>query len=77
MNLPGRLDDEKLDKPTWRPFAQSLKQTAGRKDDDLVVFNFKPLINKVVSLITIPFHWVSASKLVSLQAGIRINFVIT
>ena len=55
---------------------KSLKQTSGRQDDDLVVFGLKPLINKVVSLMTFPFHWVSACKLVSLQSGIHINFVI-
>ena len=34
MNLPRTLDNKKLDKPTWGPIAQSLKQTAGRQDDD-------------------------------------------
>ena len=75
MNLPRTLDNEKLDNPTQGPFSQSLKQTAGRQDDDLVVFGLKPFINKVVSLMTFPFHWVSACKLVSLQAGIHIIFV--
>ena len=56
MNLPRTLDNEKLDKPTLGPFAQSLKQTAGRQDDDFVVFGLKPLINKVVYLMTFPFH---------------------
>ena len=55
---------------------QSLKQTSGRQDYDWVVFGLKPLINKVVSLMTFPFHWVSACKLVSLQAEFHINFVI-
>ena len=75
MNLPRTLDNEKLDKPTSGPIPQSLKQTAGRQDDDLVVFSLKPLINKVVSLMPFPFHRVSACMLVSLQAGIHINFV--
>ena len=75
MDLPRTLDNEKLDKPTWGPIPQSLKQTAGRHDDDLVVFGLKPLINKIVSLMPFPFHWVSASRLVPLQAGIHINFV--
>ena len=75
MNLPRTLDNEKLDKPTSGPIPQSLKQTAGRQDDDLVVFSLKPLINKVVSLMPFPFHWVSACRLVSLQAGIHTNFV--
>ena len=52
-----------------------LKRTVGRQDDDLVVFSLKPLINKVVSLMPFPFHWVSACRLVSLQAGIHIIFV--
>ena len=43
---------------------QSLKQTSGRQDDDLVVFGLKPLINKFVSLVTFPFHWVSACNLI-------------
>ena len=64
MNLPRMLDNEKLNKPTSGSFAQSLKQTAGRQDDNFVVFGLKPLINKVVSLMTFPFHWVSACKLV-------------
>ena len=34
MNLPRTLDNEKLDKPTSGHIAQSLKQTAGRQDDD-------------------------------------------
>ena len=34
MNLPRMLDNEKLDKPTSGPIPQSLKQTAGRQDDD-------------------------------------------
>ena len=76
MNLPKTLDIEKLDKPTKMPFPQLIKHTAGRQDDDLVVFGLKPLINKVVSLMIFPFHWVSACKLFSLQAGIDINFVI-
>ena len=59
MNLPRTLDNEKLDKPTWGPIPQSMNQTAGRQDDDLVVFGLKPLINKVVSLTPFPFHWVS------------------
>ena len=75
MNFPRTLDNEKLNKPTWGPIPQSLKQTAGRQDDDFVVFSLKPLINKVVSLMPFPFHWVSACRLVSLQAGIHINFV--
>ena len=75
MNLPRTLDNEKLDKHTSGAIPQSLKQTAGRQDDDLVVFSLKPLINKVVSLMPFPFHWVSACRLVSLQAGIHINFV--
>ena len=54
MNLPRTLDDEKLDKPTSGPIPQSLKQTAGRQEDDLVVFSLKPLINKVVSLMPFP-----------------------
>ena len=75
MNLPRTLDNEKLDKPTSGPIPQSLKQTAGWQDDDLVVFSFKPLINKVVSLMPFLFHWVTACRLVSLQAGIHFNFV--
>ena len=75
MNLPRTLDNEKLDKPTRGPIPQSLKQAAGRQDDHLVVFGLKPLINKVVSRMPFPFHWVSACRLVSLQAGIHINFV--
>ena len=64
MNLPRTLDNEKLDKPTSEPIPQPLKQTAGRQDDDLVVLGLKSLINKVVSLMPFPFHWVSACKLV-------------
>ena len=45
MNLPRTLDNETLDKPTSGRIPQSLKQTAGRQDDDLVVFSLKPLIN--------------------------------
>ena len=75
MNLPRTLDNEKLDKPTTGPIPQSLKQMAGWQDDDLVVFSLKPLINKVVSLMPFPFHWVSACRFVSLQAGIHIHFV--
>ena len=75
MNLPRTLDNDKLDKPTSGPIPQSLKQTAGRQDDDFVVFSLKPLISKVVSLMPFPFHWVSACRLVSLQAGIHIKFV--
>ena len=75
MNLPRTLDNEKLDKPTSGPIPQSLKQRAGRQDDDLVVFRLKPLINKVVALMPFPFHWVSACMLVTLQVGIHINFV--
>ena len=56
MNLLRTLDNEKLDKPTSGPIPQSLKQTAGRRDDDLLVFSLKPLINKVVSLMPFPFH---------------------
>ena len=75
MNFPRTLDNEKLDKPTLGPIPQSLKQAAGRQDDDLVVFGLKTLIDKVVSLMPFPFHWVSACKWVSIQAGIHINFV--
>ena len=56
MNLPRKLDNEKLDKPTSGPIPRSLKQTAGRQDDDLVVFSLQPLINKVVPLMPFPFH---------------------
>ena len=75
MNLPRTLDNEKLDKPTSGPIPQSWKQTTGWQDDDLVVFSLKPLINKVVPLMPFPFYWASACRLVSLQAGIHINFV--
>ena len=75
MNIPRTLDNEKLDKLTLGPIPQSLKHTAGRQDDDLVVSGLKPLINKVVSLMSFLFHWVSACRLVSLQAEILINFV--
>ena len=75
MNLTRTSDNEKLDKPTSVPIPQSLIQMAGRQDNDLVVFGLKPLINKIVSLMPFSFHWVPACKLVSLQAGIHINFV--
>ena len=39
--LPRTLDNEKLDNPTWGPLPQSLKQGAGRQDDDLVIFGLK------------------------------------
>ena len=56
MILPRTLDNEKLDKSTWGPIPQSLKQMAGGQDDDLIVFGLKPLINKAVSMTRFPFH---------------------
>ena len=50
-------------------------QTSGRQDDDLVVFGLKPLINKVVSLMALSFHWVLVCTWVPLQAGIHINHI--
>ena len=61
--------------PHQGPFHNHWNKTAGRQDEKLVVFSLKPLINKVVSLMPFPFHGVLACRLVSLQAGIHINFV--